>query len=210
MASQPVNEQDLIDRAIAGDTKALDVLVVRYAPRVIAKLSDKIPDDLRGILAPDDIWQETCLDAFRGIREFTPRGDHSFYNWLATIARNRLLDNIKAQRAKKRGGNSRVQARPTGLDDQIIDWIQQEFVTSHTPSRSVARREAEALLGQAFSQLREDYQEALKLRYVQALTVPAIAQQMERTEAAVHKLISRGLEQLRRVMENSSDFFPKA
>src|SRR5688572_3375357 len=72
----------LIERVKSGDTRAFEMLVVKYQRR-IERLIGRMVRDVD--LVPD-IAQETFIRAYRAIPQF--RGDSAFYTWLYRIAVN--------------------------------------------------------------------------------------------------------------------------
>ncbi len=79
-------------------------------------------------------------------------------------------------------------------------------VDVHTPSQSVASHEAVQV---AMAGLKDDYREALHLRYITGLPVTEVASRMNRTDRAVQMLCHRGLQKLRAALDRSSAFLSK-
>lgn len=207
MGSEPT-DRELLESAIGGDRLALERLLLRCHDRLAATIARRLPPELRGLIQPDDVLQETFTAAFRMIASFQPRGDDSFFHWLSAIAENRLLDIIKAQRAAKRGGgNAAVAASTLPSPDSTAVLLDALAVHSGTPSRLAAGHEAAQAVAAALEEIEPDYRTALRLRYFEGLPVAEVAKQMERTERAVQMLCHRGLGQLREVLGRSSKFF---
>ena len=76
-----------------------------------------------------------------------------------------------------------------------------------TPSGVAARQEAERALRVAIAGLKEDYQEVIRLRYMQELPVADVAARMNRTEGAVHMLCNRAIKKLREAMGRASKYY---
>ena len=72
----------LVERAVAGDARAYELLVIKYQRR-IERLIGRLVRDVD--LVPD-IAQETFLRAWRALPQF--RGEAQFYTWLYRIAVN--------------------------------------------------------------------------------------------------------------------------
>ena len=86
MTCPPVqSEQDLLDKAIAGDQRAFDGLVSLHRRRIFGHCYRMLgsPHDA------DDALQETLLAAWRGLATFDGRG--SFAAWLYRIGTNACL-----------------------------------------------------------------------------------------------------------------------
>src|SRR5580765_1855841 len=136
-------EQRWLSEAARGDPKALDALVKHYHPRLRNFVKSIFPTGLAAWLDPDDILQETYFSLHRGIASFTPQGNEAFFRWAATIARARLIDQIKAVQAFKRRGQFKDEG-----DRRISDVIDQHLLYKRTPSASAAAHELVAVVDQ--------------------------------------------------------------
>jgi len=212
MADETPEMEDsvLIARAVAGDEVALSQLLYRHHGRLATEVGGKLPADLQGSVSAEDIVQETFVVAFQRIGSFNPQDHERFYSWLAVIARNRLMDAIKAHRADKRGGGRVVAATaPSTGDEEVVLLLEMLAAHSRTPSRSAANHEAAQAIQQALDEVSEDYAKALRMRYLEGLPVAEVAARMNRSEGAIHMLCHRGLEALRQVLGDASRFLTK-
>ena len=204
------SEQDVLARAIAGDRSALERLLLTHYERLHARIRRRLPAAVQGILAPEDILQQAFVSVFQGISSFEPRGPHSFFRWVSGISENRLQDAIRAHRAAKRGGGrsplQRARADNGGSEVCLLALL---AGPERTPSRTAARREAAGAVHVAMAALKDDYREAIRLRYIDGLSVREIAQAMKRSESSVHHLCSRALSELRVVMGRSSQYLTR-
>lgn len=182
--------QRLLDEARAGNRGALDVLYARHHGRLIAFIRARMGGGLARCVAPEDILQETHLESARKIGEFEPRGPASFYRWLVEIARFKIAEAERAQRAHKR-------ALETPLEDPPA-------ASQTSPSGRAMRSERAALLLQALAALPEAQAEAVRLRYLEGLTIAETAERLARSEAAVKALVSRGLAALSQEISGST------
>src|SRR5512145_2358706 len=75
-------DRALVERAQQGDTRAFEMLVVKYQRRIERLISRMLRDaDL-----VHDVAQETFIRAYRALPQF--RGESAFYTWLYRIAVN--------------------------------------------------------------------------------------------------------------------------
>lgn len=199
---------ELVRGAIAGEPLALERLLLAHAGPLSARIVRRTPARFRHLLAPEDILQETFAYVFDAIGGFKPDGPDAFYRWLVTIADHRLTDGLRALRAAKRGGGRGV--APRGGRSSVADLVDLVAVSERTPSRSASGREAARSVLVGLSGLRDEYREALSLRYLKGLATPEIAVRMGKTESAVHKLCARGVQALRRALGESSDLLSRA
>ncbi len=198
-----VTKQDLTARAVTGDEDAIIRLLWCHYDRLAAHIAPQLPESLRGAVAVEDILQETFIKAWRAIGRFKAQGANSFFAWLAQIAKNTLLDNIKAQRRVKRGRRRIVADRSPSSVATLLEVL---ACDERTPSRVVRRREVEQALRVAMAGLKNEYRQALQLRYMEGLAVDVAAARMNRTEGALHMLCHRAIEKLRKTMGSASKY----
>lgn len=174
----------LLAEARDGSRTALDALYSRHRGRLLAFVAARMSARVRGALAADDVVQETYLEAARKVASFEPEGPASFYRWLVGIARFKLREAERAQRAKKRA----LQA-PLAHDP---------LAAQTSPSGRAMRAERAGFIGDALAAVPEAQAEAVRLRYLEGLSVAECAARLERSESAVKALVSRGLAVLAR------------
>ena len=80
--SADVSDVLLVERAVAGDQKAFEMLVIKYQRRIERLVSRMVRDHE----LVQDIAQETFIRAYRALPQF--RGESAFYTWLYRIAVN--------------------------------------------------------------------------------------------------------------------------
>lgn len=85
-------EPELVQRAVSGDAKALELLLARHAPAMFRLASVLMQDQATAA----DVTQQALLAAFRGIGKF--RADSSLRTWLLTITRNAVY-RVQSRRA---------------------------------------------------------------------------------------------------------------
>jgi RNA polymerase sigma factor (sigma-70 family) len=85
----------LVKRAKAGDTTAVDRLVVRYLPRLRRWARQRLPTWARDMAETEDLVQETLFSAVRHLPTFEMRHQHSLRAYMKQAVRNRVQDEIK-------------------------------------------------------------------------------------------------------------------
>ena len=78
----PQTDLQLVERTVAGDQKAYELLVIKYQRRIERLIGRMVRD----VDLVEDIAQETFIRAYRALHQF--RGDAQFYTWLYRIAVN--------------------------------------------------------------------------------------------------------------------------
>jgi RNA polymerase sigma-70 factor (ECF subfamily) len=134
----------------------------------------------------DEVVQETWLTAVRRVREFDPR-QARFGTWLSGIAANVLRNCLRGRR--RHGERVRVLAG---------DWpaAGAEEATEIEQSERVAR---------ALAELAPHYEQVLRAKYLDGLSVQAIADQRGETLKAIESLLTRARQAFREVYQSTAD-----
>lgn len=195
----------LVESAAAGDSDALQRLIVHQHKALRAAMAAAMDGTLRGRVDPEDVLQQAYVSAFRslGAAEFTSP-DH-FCNWLKRIAFDRLKDIQRAQRRQKRDVAREMRDRP----DRSASYpglVARLAGGESTPSRHVARDEAIAAVMTCLARLQDEQREVVRLRFLEDVPVAEIAERLGKTETAVYTLCHRGLKSLRERMASISRY----
>ena len=168
----------LLESARAGDREALERVYTRHQGRLLHFIRASIFGTAVRV-SPEDILQETLLESARKIDAFEPRGPASFYRWLVGIARFKLAEANRAQRARKRSAEKQLDGSPAAAGT--------------SPSGRAMRGERADNLRNALASLPERQADAVRLRYFEGLSVAESASHLHCSEAALKALVSRGL-----------------
>jgi RNA polymerase sigma-70 factor (ECF subfamily) len=135
----------------------------------------------------DDVIQETWLTAVRRLRRFDP-GRGPFFAWLCGIAANAARNAIRAR------CRQRKHTRPLAHTDDV---------PAGTPDPAAiekAERVAEAL-----AELPEHYEAVLRAKYLDQLSVDAIAARRNESPKAVESLLTRARQAFREAYQKATD-----
>ena len=175
----------LVERAVAGDQRAFELLVIKYQRR-IERLIGRMVRDTNLV---EDIAQETFIRAYRALHQF--RGDAQFYTWLYRIAVNtakRFLLKLKNDPAVFQ---SSLQA--SDEDDETFQR-RSEPSTDETPESVLAAKEIGQAVNAALEALPDDLKQALTLREMDGLSYEEIADVMNCPSGTVRSRIFRARE----------------
>lgn len=197
----------LVQRAKAGDRGAMALLLERHAPSLRRGLAGRIPARLRSVLSEDDVMQQTHLDAALGIERFEDRGPGSFLGWLSAIARFNLLDAIEMLQAEKRGGG-RVKVDAGG--DSHTRLYERLGTASQTPSRQVAKGEAQSALDRTLGALPVPYRQVIEMYDLQCRPIEDVASELGRSAGAVYMLRARAHDRLKELLGSASRYLSDA
>jgi RNA polymerase sigma-70 factor, ECF subfamily len=215
MNRAPIDDE-LLNRARSGDARAWEQLLIHFRDNLMGFIERLMPAGVRGWIDAQDVLNDTCFEAYRRLDEFEARDSDAVYRWLATIARHRLIDIVRAHRRDKRGGGGGDRHRQLGLnggpgfaggtEDSVIRLLQELAVYERTPSRSAMRHELRLVLERSIDRLAPPLREAVRLRHMSGMPFKEVAERMSRTERAVQQLCTRALRELRTELESASFF----
>lgn len=177
------DQSDLISALKQGDRAAWCVVVERYLREVYGFIFHLVRGD-RAIA--EDLNQETWLEAVDGI-ERCDEVVGSFRTWLYGIARKRVAMYYR-QRASTKASSFRGEQ-----NEGLVEWENQSIM----PDDVLEEAEKHDVVRAALLVLPEDRRNAVLSKYVDGLSVEAIATRTGRTAKAVESLLSRTREQLR-------------
>jgi RNA polymerase sigma-70 factor, ECF subfamily len=119
----------------------------------------------------DDVLQETWMTAVRNVRRFDPHAG-TFHAWLCGIASNVIRNHLRSRR--RRADRQQALTGDFAVEDSTL-----------------AERERGDRLTAALATLPDRYEVALRLKYLDRLTVAEMAATLGETEKAVESLLSR-------------------
>ena len=200
----PPNSSDtdlmLVERTVAGDQKAFELLVIKYQRRIERLIGRMVRD----VDLVEDIAQETFIRAYRALAQF--RGDAQFYTWLYRIAVNTAK---KALMDLKRDPLVSESALRGGSDDEDeTSAVENELTSSETPETILAAKEIAATVNSAMEALPEELRQAVTLREIEGLSYEEIAEVMNCPIGTVRSRIFRAREaisaKVKPMLENQS------
>lgn len=175
-------DQQLVKRAQKGDTRAFDLLVMKYQGR-IASLVSRFVQDQADV---EDVTQEAFIKAFRALPKF--RGDSAFYTWLYRIASNAAKNYLVAK--------GRRPSADTSIDDAEYFDEGDALRDSETPENRFFGEEMASIVKQTLDALPEELKMALVLREFDGLSYEEIAEVMDCPVGTVRSRIFRAREAL--------------
>jgi RNA polymerase sigma-70 factor (ECF subfamily) len=179
------SDQMLVERSVAGDQRAFELLVIKYQRRIQRLIGRMVRDtDL-----VEDIAQETFIRAYRALHQF--RGESQFYTWLYRIAANTAKKYLLQLKRDNVVFEASFQS-----DDEADETSRQksEPTTSETPESVLAAREIAAAVNVALEQLPEELRQAITLREMEGLSYEEIAEMMNCPIGTVRSRIFRARE----------------
>ncbi len=196
-APAPDSDRLLVERTVAGDQRAYELLVIKYQRRIQRLIGRMVRD----VDLVEDIAQETFIRAYRALHQF--RGDAQFYTWLYRIAVNTAK---KALMDMKRDPTVSEAAWRSVDDDDETSRPGNEPIAEDTPESVLAAKEIGAVVNAAMEALPPDLREAVILREIEGLSYEEIAVAMNCPIGTVRSRIFRAREavsaRIRPMLEN--------
>ncbi len=189
----------LVERTVAGDQKAFELLVVKYQRRIERLIGRMVRD----VDLVEDIAQETFIRAYRALAQF--RGEAQFYTWLYRIAVNTAKKALGDLKRDPLVSESALRGRD---DDDETSSVENELTTSETPETVLAAKEIAATVNAAMEALPEELRQAVTLREIEGLSYEEIAEVMNCPIGTVRSRIFRAREaisaKVKPMLENQS------
>lgn len=196
-----MSSDDLLPKIRARDTAALAAFIESHRPQLMAFIERQLGTALRRKVEPDDVFQETSVEAVRALPALD-LGDRDPFSWLCQVAERRIIDLHRRHfDAKKRdagrevplGGGGGSESREAGLINMLV-------ASMTTASQAFSRNVREARLHDALLKLADHEREALRLRYIESLPSKEIAERLGKTDAAVRVMLTRSLKKLQDIL----------
>jgi RNA polymerase sigma-70 factor (ECF subfamily) len=158
---------------------------------------------LRAKFDPSDIVQETLLKAHQAKDRFHWQSDAEMAAWLRKILANTLADVVRRFATEARDVNQErsLHAALEESSARLEHWLVSDQAT---PVEQAARQEQLLRLAGALEGLPEDQRQAIELRHLKGRSLDDIAQEMGRSKGAVAKLLHRGVENLRSLLNKET------
>jgi RNA polymerase sigma-70 factor (ECF subfamily) len=175
----------LVKRAQSGDTRAFEMLVVKYQRRIERLIGRMVRD----VDLVQDIAQESFIRAYRAMPQF--RGDSAFYTWLYRIAVNTAK---KALVDLKRDPLVSESSLSNHEEGEETSRAENELSDGETPEALLASKEIAEAVNAAIEALSEDLRQAITLREIEGLSYEEISDVMNCPIGTVRSRIFRARE----------------
>lgn len=178
-----MDDQQLIDRALAGDREAFGQLALRYQDRLFASMIGVTGSAEEA----EDVVQDALVRSFVKLETF--QRNSQFFTWLYRIGFN-----VALSRHRRRRGRISL--------DQTQESAGIEPVDGHEmPDEPMLRQERIAMVHRAMDQLTDQHRAILILREMDECSYEQIAEILEISIGTVRSRISRARTQLKIALE---------
>lgn len=183
-----MEEKNLIRRCQRGDKEAFQLLISKYHPFVY-KFLVKISNDDQ---TAEDLTQDTFIKVIRNIDKFDPAGQAKFSTYIIAIAKNVYIDYYR----KEKGIRHNIPINETigsaeanvHLEDIIIDKLYGQSIL------------------ECLEDLPDEQKTAIKLKYIEGLTLKEIGDQLNLEPKTVKSRIHNGIVRLRKLLRKGDEY----
>lgn len=175
-------DQQLVERAQAGDKHAFELLVAKYQRR-LGRLISRFVRDAAEV---EDVTQDAFIKAYRALPAF--RGDSAFYTWLYRIGINTAKNHLLAL--------GRRAPTSTTFDAEESEEFEDASLLHEvaTPENELMSKQVVEVVNASLQQLPDDLRMALTLREIEGLSYEEIAEVMNCPVGTVRSRIFRARE----------------
>jgi RNA polymerase sigma-70 factor (ECF subfamily) len=149
---------------------------ISFDRETILKLKKFIIKKVSNPEEAEEIFQETLVSASECLELYS--GKSSFFTWLCGIAKHEIADFYRKKKIK------------TILFSRL-PWLENLASEALGPEQVFLREEMVKRVRETLKNLSEGYQQVLRLKYYQGLSVKEIAHQLNETVKAIESRLSR-------------------
>jgi len=193
-ASVDIDDSVLVQQSQAGDTKAMERLILKYQNRiynVTLKMCGN-PDDAA------ELTQEAFVKVIESINKF--QGKSSFYTWLFRIAVNLTLNHCqRTSRTATRSLDSEESGQEGAAKQYLKDFLSDESAAD--PAVLAQSRELCELAKQSLLKLDEPQRAVIVLRDIEGMNYNDIADVLNIELGTVRSRLSRARSHVRDILE---------
>lgn len=182
--------------ASRGDAPALSGLIESYLPRLRQYVRMNLGQDLRRRFSAEDIVQSVCVELTERADALHFETEHGFRAWLFKAALHKIIEKARHHHRAKRNIDREA---PDAIDEGGDLDVALQIVT--TPSRQMAAREGIEHIERAIESLSDDHREVIALVRIAGLPHEVVAKEMNRSVAAVRKLLGRALLKVSQILD---------
>ena len=162
-----------------------EVAFEQHRERLLSVIYLRMGPNLRVRMDPEDVLQEVAIEAVNSWH--TLSDEQNAGAWLVTLARRKVARILRDQI----GVAARDPRRERTIKTELPLADRRSGPVTHAD-----RKDRLELLEQAIQRLSEDHRDVILLMKIDGMSAKEVAEQMGRTENAVHLLLSRALKRL--------------
>ena len=192
--------RSLLDRAQAGDTAALQELLLAHLPELQVFIRFNAGAELAARESVSDLTQSLVGDLLPELPRARFADLAGFRAWLRRAALHKVIDKQRLHRAARRDSRREVGLSASRADEAEIAAALAQI---STPSQTAVREEERRELIRALDRLPHDQRVAVTVVRLLGQPHKEAADLLGKSEAASRQILSRGLATLSRILAES-------
>jgi len=185
-----LNDNELVQRFIAGDQNSLEILIQRHKGRVFSYILLIVK---KQELA-EDIFQETFIKVIRSLKKGKYTENGKFVSWVLRISHNLIIDHFRKEKLKGTVSN----------DSLDIDIFNSQKFSEDTIEDQMVNAQILSEVKDLIQELPDDQQQVIFMRHYLDLSFKEIAEQ---TDVSINTALGRmryALINLRKLVEKKN------
>lgn len=185
-----LNDNELVQRFVAGDQESLEVLIIRHKSRVFSYILLIVKNQELA----EDIFQETFIKVIRSLKKGKYIENGKFVSWVLRIAHNLIIDHFR--KIKLNGTVSN--------DSTDVDIFNSAKYSEDTIEDQLVNMQILSEVKDLIRELPEDQQQVIHMRHYMGLSFKEIADQ---TNVSINTALGRmryALINLRKLIEQKN------
>lgn len=181
--SEPPSDRELIDRTLAGDGSAFEVLMERFQRRIYRVAYAIVRDEVEA----DTVTQDTFVQAYTHLSRFQGRSE--FETWLTRIAINRSRDVLRRRRF--------VNFFTIRNDEDESETVLEPVDERPDPERQLLASQLRGAIERAERTLSAQQKVIFRLRHYENLSLEEIASHLALRSGTVRAHLFRAIHKIR-------------
>lgn len=169
-----LNDNELVQRFIAGDQNSLEILIQRHKGRVFSYIILIVK---KQELA-EDIFQETFIKVIRSLKKGKYTENGKFVSWVLRISHNLIIDHFRKEKLKGTVSN----------DSLDVDIFNSQKFSEETIEDQMINTQILSEVKDLIKELPEDQQQVIIMRHYLDLSFKEIAEQ---TDVSINTALGR-------------------
>ncbi|MFH1245071.1 MAG: sigma-70 family RNA polymerase sigma factor [Candidatus Omnitrophota bacterium] len=192
--------KNLIVSAKLGDEKVLNLLFARYQQRILRIVRLRLNQNLRYKLKLQsmDIVQEVFMYALQHLKEFEPKSQGHFLNWMSKKVEHYICDRLDyVSRIKRDAPCGEVSVEQRVLGNDSSQGLEMQIKADETtPSQFAVKKDREEIVDSILEQLEPEERELIINRNLEEMTFAEIGESKNENADAVRKRYNRAFKKL--------------
>jgi RNA polymerase sigma-70 factor (ECF subfamily) len=211
MATESNETDDLLQRARAGDQRAVAQLFDVYRKRLRQMIRLRLDRRLQGRVDPSDVLQDAFIDVTEQLPAYLARPEMAFFLWLRLVAGQRLMRVHRSHLgAAMRDAGREVSLYKGALPQASSVSLAAQLLGKYTSaSQAAVRAERQIQLQAALNGMDEIDREVIALRHFEELTNGEAAEVLGLSKAAASNRYVRAMIRLQAVLVGMHGFLER-